>query len=46
MNSRWVKSESVVDSDERDGNNNNNNNNNNISATGFGLTEYIAKRKD
>jgi division protein CdvB (Snf7/Vps24/ESCRT-III family) len=26
MNSRWVKSESVVDSDERDGNNNNNNN--------------------
>lgn len=27
MNSRWVKSESVVDSDERDGNNNNNNNN-------------------
>ena len=25
MNSRWVKSESVVDSDERDGNNNNNN---------------------
>ncbi|MDQ3562079.1 MAG: hypothetical protein M3382_03685 [Thermoproteota archaeon] len=28
MNSRWVKSESVVDSDERDGNNNNNNNNN------------------
>ena len=24
MNSRWVKSESVVDSDERDGNNNNN----------------------
>ena len=29
MNSRWVKSESVVDSYERDGNNNNNNNNNN-----------------
>ena len=28
MNSRWVKSESVVDSYERDGNNNNNNNNN------------------
>lgn len=28
MNSRWVKSESVVDSDERNGNNNNNNNNN------------------
>lgn len=28
MNSRWVKSESVVDSNERDGNNNNNNNNN------------------
>jgi division protein CdvB (Snf7/Vps24/ESCRT-III family) len=28
MNSRWVKSESVVDSDERGGNNNNNNNNN------------------
>lgn len=27
MNSRWVKSESVVDSDEREGNNNNNNNN-------------------
>lgn len=27
MNSRWVKSESVVDSDERDGNNKNNNNN-------------------
>jgi division protein CdvB (Snf7/Vps24/ESCRT-III family) len=27
MNSRWVKSESVVDSDERDGSNNNNNNN-------------------
>ncbi len=27
MNSRWVKSESVVDSDERGGNNNNNNNN-------------------
>ncbi len=27
MNSRWVKSESVLDSDERDGNNNNNNNN-------------------
>ena len=27
MNSRWVKSESVVDSNERDGNNNNNNNN-------------------
>lgn len=26
MNSRWVKSESVVDSDEREGNNNNNNN--------------------
>lgn len=26
MNSRWVKSESVVDSDERNGNNNNNNN--------------------
>jgi division protein CdvB (Snf7/Vps24/ESCRT-III family) len=26
MNSRWVKSESVVDSDERDGNNNDNNN--------------------
>lgn len=26
MNSRWVKSESVVDSDERDGNNTNNNN--------------------
>ncbi len=29
MNSRWVKSESVVDSDERNGNNGNNNNNNN-----------------
>jgi division protein CdvB (Snf7/Vps24/ESCRT-III family) len=27
MNSRWVKSESVVDSDDRAGNNNNNNNN-------------------
>lgn len=27
MNSRWVKSESVVDSDEREGNNNNTNNN-------------------
>lgn len=27
MNSRWVKSESVVDSDEREDNNNNNNNN-------------------
>jgi division protein CdvB (Snf7/Vps24/ESCRT-III family) len=27
MNSRWVKSESVLDSDDRDGNNNNNNNN-------------------
>ena len=26
MNSRWVKSESIVDSDEGDGNNNNNNN--------------------
>ncbi|HJU95474.1 MAG TPA: hypothetical protein VJ643_05520, partial [Nitrososphaera sp.] len=29
MNSRWVKSESVVHSDEGDGNNGNNNNNNN-----------------
>lgn len=28
MNSRWVKSESVLDSDDRDGSNNNNNNNN------------------
>jgi division protein CdvB (Snf7/Vps24/ESCRT-III family) len=28
MNSRWVKSESVVDSEERNGNNGNNNNNN------------------
>jgi hypothetical protein len=26
MNSRWVKSESVLDSDDREGNNNNNNN--------------------
>lgn len=33
MNSRWVKSESVVDSDERDGNNNNNNNNYNQTAS-------------
>ena len=33
MNSRWVKSESVVDSNERDGNNNNNNNNNNYNQT-------------
>ena len=28
MNSRWVKSESVLDSDDREGNNNSNNNNN------------------
>jgi hypothetical protein len=28
MNSRWVKSESVLNGDDRDGNNNNNNNNN------------------
>src|SRR5215207_4670797 len=33
MNSRWVKSESVLDSDDREGNNNNNNNNHYQSAS-------------